>query len=268
MLKIQKITPSIARDILDKNDNNRPVNQVAVNRYAEIIAQGKWMFNGDTIAIDIKGNLINGQHRLNAIIKANKSIEGIIVKGLEPSVFTTIDIGRRRSAADALVVSEGATNATNSAAVCSTIIHYNKCADEKISYRRARDFMIPHDDIIKMYRECLHIEPYIREWNKLITVSKFIPPSQYASLRIIFDMVDIEDSGKFFGIFESGANISKTNAINALRSRYITHLSVNSGNRMDKNLSINLIIKAWNLWRQKKDVSILELDAKDICLAK
>lgn len=78
---------------------------------ADAMASGGWATNTQDIKIAYLGNrafLIDGQHRLNAIIMAKKSIQmlvsRIIVKDEAELMFHTthIDIGRNRDAADML----------------------------------------------------------------------------------------------------------------------------------------------------------------------
>jgi hypothetical protein len=58
---------------------------------------GNWKENGETVKLDSNGNIIDGQHRLQAIVDSGVTIELILVEGLNPSVADTIDIGRKRS---------------------------------------------------------------------------------------------------------------------------------------------------------------------------
>lgn len=97
------VTPQIATRILEHNKNNRPISDPHVRRIADQIATGRWRFNGDTIKISADESVLDGQHRLWAIIQSNTPVETIIVRGLENDAFATIDtIRRQRSGADVL----------------------------------------------------------------------------------------------------------------------------------------------------------------------
>lgn len=58
--------------------------------------------NGDTIRFNTKGELIDGQHRLNAIIAAQKTYLFIVVRGVPEEAFPTIDEGVHRTVKDYL----------------------------------------------------------------------------------------------------------------------------------------------------------------------
>lgn len=99
------ITPEKAIDLLEHNTHNRPLSNVHVQRIARQIIDNKWKFNGDTIKVAKNGDVLDGQHRLWAVIESKKSIETIIVYGIERDAFATIDTVRRlRSGADTLAL--------------------------------------------------------------------------------------------------------------------------------------------------------------------
>jgi len=52
-----------------------------VERIAKQIRQGKWKYNGDTIKIAATGDVLDGQHRLWAIIESKTAVETVIVYG-------------------------------------------------------------------------------------------------------------------------------------------------------------------------------------------
>lgn len=107
------MTPEMATGLLEHNRLNRPLSDVHVKRIAEQIVSGKWRFNGDTIKVALTGDVLDGQHRLWAVIEAKKSVETILVHGIEKEAFSTIDTLRKpRSGADVLALS-GATRYRN-----------------------------------------------------------------------------------------------------------------------------------------------------------
>lgn len=98
-IKINKISPEEAEMLLNEHNpyNYRKINLGTVKIYAKDMKDGNWKENGETIKIDKNGNVIDGQHRLQAIVDSGVTIELIIIEGLDPSVADTIDIGRKRT---------------------------------------------------------------------------------------------------------------------------------------------------------------------------
>lgn len=71
---IEVYLPSIPYDkaveLLEHNDNNRPVKKSMVKRYARMMCERRWHFNGEPIIQDTEKGLMSGQHRLLAYKKA------------------------------------------------------------------------------------------------------------------------------------------------------------------------------------------------------
>lgn len=99
------VTPDLAVSLLEHNTYNRPLSNVHVQRIARQIIDGKWKFNGETIKVAQNGDVLDGQHRLWAVIESKKSIKTLIVYGIERDAFATIDTVRRlRSGSDTLAL--------------------------------------------------------------------------------------------------------------------------------------------------------------------
>lgn len=102
--EIETITPSVATKYLEQNRKNRPIARGTVEFYADAIRAGHWLFNGEAIKFDCNGDLVDGQHRLHAIAKAGKAIQTLVIRGLDPQAFKTIDTGRQRNGGDVLAL--------------------------------------------------------------------------------------------------------------------------------------------------------------------
>ena len=72
------ITPEDAKQLLERNNNNRKLSRDIVRKYAKSMSDGKWEPNADMIAFNEEGCLVNGQHRLFAIVESGKSIDCFI----------------------------------------------------------------------------------------------------------------------------------------------------------------------------------------------
>ena len=95
-----EITPDLAALYLSANvDYNRPRDARKVKEWADKMRRGAWQRTGATIDFDETGALINGQHRLQAIIDSGLTQEFIVVNGLPKEAFDHTDIGAARSTA-------------------------------------------------------------------------------------------------------------------------------------------------------------------------
>lgn len=126
--RVEFITPEIAIRYLAGNENNRKVSPGVVKQYCESVKRGEWRLNGESIKFDTDGNLLDGQHRLYAIIKAGIGVRTLVTRGLDREVFVTIDIGKKRTASDCL----GMIGIADYRNVASTIRMYLKMISAEI----------------------------------------------------------------------------------------------------------------------------------------
>lgn len=113
----EEIGPDKAAEYLLLNaEAQRLVSQATVDRYSGDMASLQWLFNGATVLFDKQGRLIDGQHRLKAIVESGETQVILICRGLDPSVMMAIDAGRRRNFADSLRI-QGVVNHRLAAAI-------------------------------------------------------------------------------------------------------------------------------------------------------
>lgn len=99
-----RVTPPMAKRWLERNESNRKVSRARVNAYARDMAAGHWARSPHGIVFNENGDLLDGQHRLHAIVAANVAIRMLVVRGADHDVRLVIDRGRVRSMADALTM--------------------------------------------------------------------------------------------------------------------------------------------------------------------
>lgn len=102
--RVETITPELAKAYLEANTHNRPISRATVAEYADAIREGHWLFNGEAIKFDWNEQLVDGQHRLGAIVKAGKAISILVIRNLDPEAFKTLDTGRKRSGGDVMAL--------------------------------------------------------------------------------------------------------------------------------------------------------------------
>lgn len=99
---IEMITPALARLYLDKNTRNRPIKSTVVSRYALEMKEGNWEFTHQGIAFDSEGVLLDGQHRLEAIMLSGSSVPMLVTRGIKSESQLIMDDHAKRNTADAL----------------------------------------------------------------------------------------------------------------------------------------------------------------------
>ena len=145
------VSPRMAKQWLDDhNTQNRKISRRVVKTYADDILAGNWRLNGQTIIIDEHGDLLDGQHRLAAIVEANKEIQTFVVAGASRSIIGTIDAGKPRAYSD-LLTFNGYTNTNELAAFVRAWAAYKSghyLNNDKISHAAADQFLLQHEEVI------------------------------------------------------------------------------------------------------------------------
>lgn len=101
--EVVTVTPKLAKEWLTHNKCNRTIREQWCLKLASDMRNGRWQFNGETIKFSISGDLLDGQHRLEACIRANVPFETVVVFNATDDCFRTIDIGTPRRLSDSLL---------------------------------------------------------------------------------------------------------------------------------------------------------------------
>jgi hypothetical protein len=101
-IKLETVTPEIARQLLKKNDHNRRVRDTHVDFLAAEMANSRWHLTSETIAIATDGTVVDGQHRLLAVAQSGATIQVWVARDVPIEAQEYIDIGTPRNAGDQL----------------------------------------------------------------------------------------------------------------------------------------------------------------------
>lgn len=94
------VTPELAEFWLKANTRNRHVRKSRVKQYARDMAAGRWLFNTQGVTFGTDGSLIDGQHRLSAVVLAGVPVTMVVWFNVPPASRSVIDIGVPRNLAD------------------------------------------------------------------------------------------------------------------------------------------------------------------------
>lgn len=114
--QIERITPSKAQHYLETNTINRSVRPKRVKHYADQMTRGLWKISPQGIVIGKTGRLLDGQHRLQAIVDANTAINMAVFTEVDDELFDVLDSGMPRSLADRTGIDK------DDVSICSMII--------------------------------------------------------------------------------------------------------------------------------------------------
>lgn len=240
----EEITPDIAGDWLGANTKNRRLVDKRVKRLASAIRNGEWQpFNGETIKFSKHGRLIDGQHRLAAVILADMPIKTLVARNIDEEAFRTIDSGVKRSSSDTLYLL-GEESETQLARTLNALYRWNQ-------YKR---FNYGDGATTTEMLEVLDQHPTLRLSIPVgFAVHKKVsgaPISLIACLHHVFSSINAEDAKEFFSKLEEGTDLKATDAIYHLRERLTGPRSFSGKGFRHQDEVGAFIIKAWNAYRK------------------
>lgn len=100
------VTPKLAAIWLENNGGNRTIRPGILGLYKNILLAGEWQLTHQGVAISDTGKLLDGQHRLKAIMETGISAEMQVSFGLSDDAFKVIDRGSPRTMSDATRLAE------------------------------------------------------------------------------------------------------------------------------------------------------------------
>lgn len=215
------VTPQEAALWLNtKNSKNRPISENAVAKYAQEMRENRWVDNGQAVCFGVSGQLLNGQHRLLACVRSNKSFATTITYGVPDEAFDTIDDCNTRSMADVLHI-KGETNSTLLSAGLRFLWLYVRGEIEHQDLRKGQICTKP------LLQATLEKNPRIRGSVKFYSMLKsrpgglMITAGMVIGLHYLFSLVDEKKADEFFNRLQSGLELTEDNPIYILRNRLI-----------------------------------------------
>lgn len=99
-----KVTPEMATKWLENNGSNRPLRKSLVDYIVKEFAQGKWSLTHQGIAIAKNGVLLDGQHRLYAIVQSGLTVEMWVATDVpfDSALNFPVDNGQKRTISDVM----------------------------------------------------------------------------------------------------------------------------------------------------------------------
>lgn len=104
--KIVLITPEIAKDWLERSAGNRKVALAEIKAGSRDITTGHFDLNGETLKFDWNNRFRDGHKRLRMVVESGDAIESFVIFDLDPRSQGTVDIGKSRTGAQALLDGE------------------------------------------------------------------------------------------------------------------------------------------------------------------
>jgi hypothetical protein len=246
--EIVLVTPAQASSWLAANTGNRHVRPTVVTRYARDMAAGSGELNGETVKIASTGRILDGQHRLLAVVESGVAVQMFVVTGLPETVQETVDRGLPRNIADALRLRGEVNVILLAGAIAQAIVAKSPRPSQNEFWPSTKEAMAYLDEHPQIRESCNRGE--------LLRKAIAYPATTGAALHHLFAELDEEDADEFVKALAEGADLAEDSPILRLREIMIREMS--APRRMARLRLQALTIKAWNAWRRGTPVLLLK----------
>lgn len=250
-----QVTPDMAARWLRSNGINRNLRMAKVNQYARDMAEGRWTLSNDDVCFDTDGVLLNGQHRLTAVVRSGQTVLLGIKRNVPRSAMPNIDTGASRTASDVLRL-EGESNG----ALLGAVVKQAILVDSGRIYQDTKAQGVSHGEIL----EWLETHPAIRD--SVRTTLRVMghldaPPSALAVTHYLIRRVNGDDLATYY-LTQLARRVGEPegSAVHAVDSR-LRENRRHRGHYPTRNF-VYLLVKGWNAYAQDRRVHTLQLAPK------
>jgi hypothetical protein len=255
-LHFEQITPAIAKQWLLKNTSNyRGKTENTVRKYVTDMTEGLWSTNTATIAFSASGILIDGQHRLEAVVESGVSIWSYVLTNC-PNEFVAdpnLDKGKLRTAATYLH-HEGVKNATTVASalrcLCRLALGF--------SMTRGGAFSLTDAQVVAAIALLpSQLFDAVATVQHNIVLKRLYKPSIASVAVFLADMHDSESAKAFVSVLGKTTDEPSSHPANVLREFCISNKKLISDDRF-----LDLFLTAFNLFLKGESRTVLRCNAR------
>lgn len=243
------VTVNQAQAWLAHKVKNRPVYTSVVNEYKRHMMSGNWTDKtAEPIKIAKSGKLLDGQHRLTALIQSGlKSLWLPVARDLEEDVFDVLDSGKRRNGTDLLAIEEY-KHPSKVAKLVRFIEAYR--AGRYDSDARGHGLHLTAREILQL------ADVNKRKYEKLAAQGatwqtksgKLLPEAIFAGMYYFIEKVSDKDyAWDFFESLATSLNIQKGDPVAVLR-RTLSQWKSNPRQRVRARENVLIVTVAWNAY--------------------
>jgi len=260
-VSIVTVTPNQAKKWLEGNVDNRNLREARVLQLAQVLQRDEWELTGDALVFDEDDTLLNGQHRLTAVVVADVPARFLVLRGVPAKTQEVMDQGLARTLGDQLQ-RRGVPYYTY---VSSALFWLHRLEYSEVSSvaHYAEPTMRPSfRQLLKLYEENLDLAEEAAKIGRHVSNLKV---RAGATLAIYHRLRRIEDDNIdgevdiFFEKWLTGEGLKATDPIYRLREWTLDDAAKrHTKGRAPDYRFVAYVITAWNKWRDGESIRQLK----------
>jgi hypothetical protein len=212
--------------------------------------------------LDTGGVLVDGQHRLAAIIEADLAVEMTVFSDVGPDTFDVLDTGKRRNAADVLAI-EGEKSTTLLAAMVRTVWLYRNRPEASWSGGSAA---VTNHQIVQTLAANPKIRDFVPVADRIAAETGMIKSAAGAASYLVEQANKRAKMEDWYEGIIDGAGLAKTDPRLMFRRTMFAMARRQAGvvqRRRDTREHLALYLKAFNAWAGHETLTTLRFTARE-----
>jgi len=250
------LTPEDAGKILAISEGQvqRNLKPSVVARITHAIQSGQWRTTHQAIALDSDGRIVDGQHRLAAIVRAGVPVEVQLARDVPREAFDVIDTGSPRTPGDILRIA-GFDNGGALAASTRVLLMYDAVVGTTDAFNTHRGTFTTADILRVAHSD------RGRQLDRALTPARTtgialgrMGYSSWLAVLIVLlaeaENVNPDIAIEYLAALREGVNLSAGSPILAVRRHLSSDMGLVRSTRMGERAQVGLAmtIKAFNRW--------------------
>lgn len=243
-IALEEVTPSVAEAnllLMPINRRIRPKNQRQITHAMETKQYIEYIY--DPIRFNDRGEFIDGQHRMMAIISTGRTQTMLVIRGIPSAAMNAIDTGVSRGLSDLLYFNHESESGHLAAAI--NVFRIWQDSGEVDSQHDTRPMTHAEGEAL------LVAHPGLRDTLPLAKQLQSVlrgGVGRWAAIVYILERIHQEDALYFFDHLRSGAALGVDNPIFTLRRRLLENQVKKM--KIPRREVGALVFKSWNMYRR------------------
>lgn len=254
---VKTLTPMDAKTLLSKSSNVRKLDESRVLSFTEMMRDGRFTLSSTAISVGEDGTLLNGQHRLSAVLASGLEQPFILLENAEEAdVLIADDQGKARTLAQLLKHFEYGNEVNLSSAIRSTIL-FHRAYNPNVETSGVSKTLVTIPEALKF----LKANPSIERATTLASTAYTnirMPVPAFAPIAFTLFHIDDSDAEHFCRQIASASPEIREGdqPIYAVRDA-IMRQRASTTSRPNNRWCQAIIIKGWNSWRNGEAIGNL-----------
>lgn len=248
-LSVEQIGPAEATALLENSSNFREARDSTINQYAAMMHKREWVENGETIKLNKKGELIDGQHRLRAIIKSGVTLPMVVVRNVSPDF--EIDSGKSRTLAQHLA----RAGFSNSGQLASMVVSIRMLSTAQSGLGDSRTRRKPsHASGVRFAKQHRGLQDVAASFLKMRHLrAKIRRP--LLCIAYLAKSIDTGEAARFLSQIE-GLNVRKGSVIDSMANRFSSGVPTSQSKTISNVDAFAYAVKTWNIFVQGTSIRL------------